>query len=292
MPVSSFFGGIQRFAGQAIKQGQRAYGQIDKATGGWLPGGAASPLSPIRQISKPYINKAASEAVGAGLNLLPDRVNLFARYITGVGNTGLQLDRSTLSDLRMATEQAPTAEIATPISVLPKNFLESLPPEATKNSTQFIEKIKAAGPGFPASGPVYPYYEGAPKSVTNTLGRFTADANREENTLRIRDKYDMVNVSEDPDLVSGKIQPQKAWNEIESIWNPAAMGRNSPRKQLLQPENEGYSPESVKRGLIVTGDSPTYSPATRFARAFMYALPVKPQPYDIDITIPYKGEIQ
>ena len=44
--VSSFFGGVQRFAGQAAVQAQRAYSQLDKASGGWLPGGGtASPIT-------------------------------------------------------------------------------------------------------------------------------------------------------------------------------------------------------------------------------------------------------
>lgn len=46
MPVSSFFGGVQRFAGQALGQAQRAYSQLDQASGGWLPGGGvASPAT-------------------------------------------------------------------------------------------------------------------------------------------------------------------------------------------------------------------------------------------------------
>ena len=46
VPVSSFFGGVQRFAGQAIGQAQRTYSQLDKASGGWLPGGGtASPIT-------------------------------------------------------------------------------------------------------------------------------------------------------------------------------------------------------------------------------------------------------
>lgn len=46
MPISSFFGGVQRFAGQALNQAQRAYSQADRATGGWLPGGGvASPVT-------------------------------------------------------------------------------------------------------------------------------------------------------------------------------------------------------------------------------------------------------
>ena len=46
MSVSSFFGGVQRFAGQAAGQAQRAYTQLDRASGGWLPGGGvASPIT-------------------------------------------------------------------------------------------------------------------------------------------------------------------------------------------------------------------------------------------------------
>ena len=50
MPLSSFFGGLQRFglqrlAGQALGWAPRAYGQVDKAVfGGALPGGADSPV--------------------------------------------------------------------------------------------------------------------------------------------------------------------------------------------------------------------------------------------------------
>ena len=50
MSVSSFFGGVQRFAGQAVGQAQRAYTQLDRASGGWLPGGGvASPLTRAKQ---------------------------------------------------------------------------------------------------------------------------------------------------------------------------------------------------------------------------------------------------
>jgi hypothetical protein len=46
VPISSFFGGIQRFAGQKLGDAQRAYQQLDKSAGGWLPGGGvASPVT-------------------------------------------------------------------------------------------------------------------------------------------------------------------------------------------------------------------------------------------------------
>ena len=46
VPVSNFFGEVQRFAGQAMGQAKRAYNQLDRASGGWLPGGGvASPAT-------------------------------------------------------------------------------------------------------------------------------------------------------------------------------------------------------------------------------------------------------
>jgi len=46
MPLSSFFGRVQRFAGQSLGQAQHAYTQLDRASGGWLPGGGvASPVT-------------------------------------------------------------------------------------------------------------------------------------------------------------------------------------------------------------------------------------------------------
>jgi len=69
VPVSSFFGGIQRFAGQALGQAQRAYGQLDQAAGGWLPGGGvASPLTRAKQEGErkmaEQINQQQNQSVG------------------------------------------------------------------------------------------------------------------------------------------------------------------------------------------------------------------------------------
>jgi len=50
VPDSSFFGGLQRFAGQILGQAQRTYSDMDRASGGWLPGGGtASPLTRYKQ---------------------------------------------------------------------------------------------------------------------------------------------------------------------------------------------------------------------------------------------------
>ena len=44
-------------------------------------------------------------AAGEVFNILPDRMNLFLRYMSGVGTEGLKLDDSTLRSIRQATEQ-------------------------------------------------------------------------------------------------------------------------------------------------------------------------------------------
>ncbi len=55
MPISGFFGGVQRFAGQALNQAQRAYSQLDQASGGWLPGGGtASPITKTISPPQPF----------------------------------------------------------------------------------------------------------------------------------------------------------------------------------------------------------------------------------------------
>lgn len=277
MPISNFFNQVTRKAGQV-------WGQTDRALGGWLPGGAASPLSQVKEAVRSVASEGAKQVAAVGMNQLPDRVNLFTRYMTGVGNTNLQLDPTTLTDLRRATEQKPGMYAK-----------ESEGFDEKGNPIKFVTFAEKQGPGLPASGAVYPYNPGAPKSVTNTLGRFTAEANPEENKLRFIDTYDMVNTAEDPDLVSGKVQPRKAWNEIESIWNPAAQFRNKPSNFIGGPPrlpNRGYETQNLQKGLESGEYNPTFSPATRFARALMYVSGQKPQPYSVDITVPYSGQIK
>jgi len=236
---------------------------------------------PIRKAGEAFAG-----VLGRGFNLLPDRVNLFARYVTGVGNRNLELDDSTLSDLRAAT-----AEINR----------DSAPGEKIKGFGPTGEPIEFEMPGTPKAGPLLPksgpvgievYTTGAaPKSVTNTLGRFNAQADPVANTVRMTDTYDMDNPAVDPDLISGKFLPGKALIEIEAIWNPSAGMRN--RRPNFVPadvnfRNEGYNADAVvKSGKY----SSTHSPATRMARALLYLSPFAPKPYDIDVTVPYTGRI-
>ena len=259
---------------------------ISKITGDQYENVAFDPLQFAQGFAKKVqqgygaAKEAGLNAAGAVMNQLPDRFNLFARYMTGVGNRNLQLDSSTLTDLRRATEQAPTVPLGQ------KNL---------KGIGKVNMWAEAYGPALPTSGPVMPYYSGAPKSVTNTLGRYIANVNPSANTVEFKDTYDMTNRSEDPNLTSGKIQPQRAWNEIESIWNPVAGMRNSP-KPFFPPSpgqtNPAYNPKTALDTAKMSGTSSTFSPATRMARALMYMTPWKPTPFNVDITVPMRGEIK
>ena len=83
-------------------------------------------------------------AAGAGFNLLPDRMNLFARYLTGVGNTNLQLDPSTERSLIQATEIPPMAT----------QLMPTFPNKESAFTGDFSQRemiplpVPAAGPGI------------------------------------------------------------------------------------------------------------------------------------------------
>lgn len=249
------------------------WGQADRALGGWLPGGAESPLGRTKR-----------RVASAAFNQLDDRVNLFGRYLTGFGNTGLELDKSTLESLRYASR--PTPKHQRPVEGGPLFDERGQPMLAA--SVPFEEY----GPFLPETSTVDPYpMRGVGKDVTQTLGTYKATADPKENTLRIQDTYDMVNRVEDRDLVSGKFQPGKAWNEIEAIWNPAAGVRNLGRHVPAEFQR-GYTMENVQQGL--KGNAfydKTHSPLTRAGRALMYLLPAKFTPYEVDVTIPMSGPI-
>jgi len=204
---------------------------------------------------------------GAGLNLLPDRVNLFSRYLTGVGNSNLQLDPSTERSLVQATERFPGA-------------MEIVP---TRGSREMVPRwTRAAGPGIPFSGPTMPYYDGD-QVASQTLGRFNAEVSPD--TVRVRDTYDMENESEDPDLVSGQFQPRKAINNLRAAFDPGLYinrktGDLKDISHLLTEEQKDFGKYMKNRGKDTTA-----SPMTEVARSLMYPLPIKFKPYEIDYTI-------
>lgn len=249
------------------------YRQADKATGGILPGGGTPnpvvrALAPAKAAFERSIKEAALNAAAAASNALPDRVNLYTRYVTGLGNKNLELDPSTLQALRAASEKQPTVE-------------KVLFPGSDKVPA-IVMTEPAYGPGIPATGQVIPYGQNEPKSVTNTLGSYGAYVDPEANIVTFKDTYDMLNRSEDPDLVSGKVQPYKAWKSVESLWNPSAFAElrsGVPLEGRYAPEEFG---EATK--------SPTFSPATQLGRALLYALPVKPKPYEVEASVPFFRE--
>jgi hypothetical protein len=60
--------------------------------------------------------------------------------------------------------------------------------------------------GWFESGPVRPYNRpDVGTSVTNTLGSYNVNVDPGK-SITFKDTYDMVNPSEDPDLVSGKFR--------------------------------------------------------------------------------------
>jgi len=291
------------FFQQFLNKARRGYGQVDKNIfGGLLPGGAASLASPVKQQIKSTIETEAKKLAGGAMNQLPDRVNLFTRYLTGVGNTNLQLDPDTLSELRAAATPPPFVKgmIPNPFKVPeeiitsmqqqiktgnPRNsntplssFLKETVAEGIKNRNQpdfVLGPIPAQGPGIIQSGAVRPYgLPGVGTNVTNTLGSYNVKVNPGKSITFI-DTYDMVNPEEDPDLVSGKFQPLKAIEEIQSIWDPT---KGYFKTNKTTPEKYGQMRETK---------SQVASPATALGRALLYALPVKPTPYDINITTPY-----
>ena len=222
--------------------------------------------------------QALDKFIGNVFNALPDRANLFARYATRYGGSNLELDPSTLSDLRSAVSEQnrPYAR-----GEMIKGF-----DEQGNEFEGFLPGAPYQGPIQPRSGPVNPY-GGKDKSVSNTLGRFMADVDLTGNRLRMTDTYDMENEAEDPDLVSGRFQPLKAFNQLEAIYNPAAAQRNFRRDASQRLPDQGYDLDKIKQG----GYSSTTSPMTQLGRALLYLSPIKPKPFDIDVTVPVSGRI-
>ena len=208
--------------------------------------------------------------------MLPDRMNLFARYLTGVGNKNLKLDPSTERSLIQATEKYPTTTIEVDNSFLPPTL------GAGKFSPNFSMEVQAAGPGVPMSGATNPYGSGD-QIASQTLGRFNAEVT--PTTVRVRDTYDMENKSEDPDLVSGQFQPGKAYRTLRGAFDPTKV--YNPTIDKLSDISHMLTPEQKQFGtyMDVVGKSTTFSPLSNVARAAMYALPVKFKPYEIDYTI-------
>tara|TARA_Y100000401_G_scaffold53110_1_gene41699 strand:+ start:2567 stop:3169 length:603 start_codon:yes stop_codon:yes gene_type:complete len=187
---------------------------------------------------------------GSALNILPDRMNLFVRYITPVGNANLELDDSTLQSLRQATTRD----------------------------------------GVPQSGTIYPYTETDDKAVTQTLGTFGSTVNNDgsvriTDTYDMENAYedkDLVSGSFRPDKALLNLQGIYDNEARAKLINLIA------KESGLQP-SQGRPPmdnRSYNEKIHESGDSAAHSPLTQLGRSALYLLPYKPKPYDIDITIP------
>ena len=214
----------------------------------------------------------AKNFAAAGLNKLPANANLFLRYMTGLGNRNLDFSDEYLTNVREETKSADlnsakfdkemrddlgrlTADLP---RITPDGEFESATPSKMRPLSSFTFPSDD-----PRSGTVDPYF-GDNKDVIQTLGRFQSTVNPDGNTVNIKDRFDMINEFEDPDLVSGKIQPKKALRSFIS----------------------GI------RGLGKNYEDFTMSPKTEFARGLMYGLPIKPKGFGIDVDIPMKGNIK
>jgi len=237
-----------------------------------------------------FLKDKAKDLAAAGFNAVPDdRANMFLRYYTGLGDHNLDLDDSTLHAAREATV--------------------GLPDEAFKE--EFVGPVgmvnlQQPGPWKegPQSGTVDPYAFDDSQLLQQTLGRYTSEVNPDQSSVRFTDQYDMKNEFEDSDLISGKFQPRKAWNELSTIWDPRANWERNVERRIAGghsfgeatgfkpiPEAKGFSIQNVREGLKTSGDSPTASPLPTIARSLMYLTPNKFTPYDVDVTVPYSGAI-
>ena len=213
-----------------------------------------------------------------GMNMLPDRMNLFGRYVTGLGNRRLQLDPSTERSIYAATEETPMT-FAKP-DEMHRSFLRQAGVDVGPD--MMVPAGPMLGPGLPTSGPKMPYSivgQEPDLAVTNTLGRFNAEVSPTE--IRVRDTYDMQNEFEDPDLISGKFLPKKAINQLRSAFDPELefnLITGDVRRRPI--------PGGVRKGYETRKWSTTNTPLTGVARSLLYALPFKPKPFEIDYKIP------
>ena len=234
-----------------------------------------------------FLQRKAADLGATASNQLPDRANLFLRYMSGLGDRNLDLDEKTLDAAREFSVDFPDEAFT---------LEEGMTPSGEKVQYKQLIPETATAPWSlkPRTGEVISY--GLPQeghALSNTLGTYYVDANPEKG-VRIIDRYDMENRFEDPDLISGKFQPKKAWNEIASLWNPGAGFRNNPDPMIRlkgRDQNVPFDLQHLKNTFEDGKYDSTYSPLTRFARAGMYLAPFKPTPFDIDVTVPYEGRI-
>ena len=202
------------------------------------------------------IKEKFQNLASSGLNKLSPSANLFLRYYTGLGSEGLDLKDDYLSKVRESTKSADELS-----GRFDEEFIDEKGDRVMGRRLSFLDFPS----DLPRFGQVNPYGSGS-KDVIQTLGRFQSTPQAGGKYVNIRDTYDMVNPQEDPDLVSGRFQPIKGLQELgRGIGGVLGKGTGS------------YDFE--------------VSPKTRLARAAMYFTPRKFKPFDINIDIPMRGNI-
>ena len=202
------------------------------------------------------IKEKFQNLASSGLNKLSPSANLFLRYYTGLGSKGLDLKDDYLSKVREETKSA---------DMQSGRFDEEFEDEEGNRRIGKRLSFLDFPSDLPRFGAVNPYGTGS-KQVIQPLGRFQSTPQAGGKYVNIRDTYDMVNPQEDPDLVSGRFQPIKGLQELGRGIG-GALGRGT----------GAYDFE--------------VSPKTRLARAAMYFTPRKFKPFDINIDLPMRGDI-
>ena len=234
-----------RIAGDRIRSTLRS---ADRALGGLLPGGGVPAAPTLRRMA------------GSALNVLPAPANLFIRYVTPVGGANLKLDKKTEKSLLRAAEAPPTRTVPIPPGIRKRMEMEGFNPEL------LVNKEVMPGPGAITPGSVTPY-GGREQAASLSLGSYNVDRVTPNKVVISDLPYDMVNPSEDPELVRGTFRPDKALAEIRGIFDNKSgyldkrrLGRDSYNDRQRSNFN---------------------TPATAAARALLYLLPYTPEPYEI-----------
>ena len=202
------------------------------------------------------IKEKFQNLTSSGLNKLSPSANLFLRYYTGLGSKGLYLKDDYLDKVREQTKSADQYS-----GRFDEEFTDQEGNRKMGRRLSFLDFPS----DLPRFGAVNPYGSGS-KEVIQTLGRFQSTPQAGGKFVNIRDTYDMVNPQEDPDLVSGRFQPIKGLQELGRGIG-GALGRGTGAYDFA------------------------VSPKTRLARAAMYFTPRKFKPFDINIDIPMRGDI-
>lgn len=192
---------------QFLNRVNRNYGQVDKNVfGGFLPGGAATPIGAAFQRSsipknqqpsgferrkaalidsaatgianaQPFVERTiktspepVQDAIASGLNALPFSVNLFSRYYTGLGNKNLQIPERATRGIKeiLDTSVVNTGKRIKESQSLVENLSSML--DALRNNKFPLQQATASGP--------FGGYVPQPQEINNALAQEKSKLNR------------------------------------------------------------------------------------------------------------------